>query len=209
MNKTLKVFIVDDHDAIIDGLSLNLDNESGIKVIGSAKSSEEAIARILTTKPDVVVMDHVLKGGPSGLETSKHLLAINPDFIILFFTIEESAHVIKETLALGVKGYVLKGEDREYYTRGIREVAKGMVYKSPEVEKILLENEGIEKPPILTERELEIAILLAKGFTRKDIAAALFISENTVSSHIKNIYSKLDIHNVAELIAWLRDNGHI
>ena len=221
----VKLIIVEDEQIIIDGLTALLGQSEQVEVLGSAKCYEDARKLIQRLLPEVVLMDLQFPSpGPDGIEMTNRLMQAFPKLKILMLTSYDDLMLIKEALRKGAVGYVLKNADKKELIQAIQTVADGKRYLDNQVRNIvinaLLEEDhpgttaaafsskhslGDHMPR--TERELEIARLIAQGKKRKEIAEALFISTNTVDTHLKNTFGKLEVKNSVELIKWLQTQG--
>ncbi|MEM9921294.1 MAG: response regulator transcription factor [Bacteroidota bacterium] len=222
----VNLIIVEDEQIIIDGLTALLSQNQQVRVIGSAKSYEEAKKLIQKTKAEVILMDLQFPSPcPDGIEMTYRLTQAFSSIKVLMLTSYDDLMLIKEALRKGAMGYVLKNADKKELIQAILTVAEGKRYLDNHVRDIvinaLLEEDlpngaahAFATPGSLTERnmpltgrELEIARLIARGKKRKEIAEALFISTNTVDTHLKNTFGKLEVKNAVELINWLQEHG--
>ena len=175
---SVRVLIVDDHAVLRAGLRMLIDAESDLEAVGEAGNVREAIFEARSTNPDLVLMDVVMPG-ESGLEGVPKLLHEHPDVKVLVLSMEDDPRYVREAFAAGASGYVLKeAADAELVT-AIREVAAGGRYVHPELGARLIdaETEAIKRAAEdpLSEREREVLVLLARGFTNQEIAKQLFI----------------------------------
>lgn len=203
---TIKLYLLDDHQIVIDGLKLMLENTPGMQLVGENTNPEKALVELSTLQPDVLICD-VNMPGMTGIELSKTLSKTNSKINILILTMIDSVHTLNELLDSGVKGYVLKNKGREELITAIQTVASGNNFFSAEImRQVLAAAKSIDKPQRLTTREIEIIKLLAKGLSSPEIAERLFISENTVETHRRNILRKTNTHSTVELINYSRSN---
>jgi len=200
----IRVAIVED-DAETRNLTANLLGlYPGIECIGTFERAEHFAEVIAAIKPHAVLMDIGLPG-KSGIQAVKELKEKHRDTEFIMFTINEDAEQIVEALAWGATGYLLKNTRPEKIVEAIRDVVGGGGNLTTSVTRALIEvlqaNRGnrqlLEK---LTAREREILLLLKDGYSRKEIAKKLFLSEDTVRSHIRNIYEKFEVHNRAQAL---------
>jgi DNA-binding NarL/FixJ family response regulator len=200
----IRVAIVED-DAETRNLTANLLGlYPGIECIGTFERAEHFAEVIASIKPHAVLMDIGLPG-KSGIQAVKELKEKHRDTEFIMFTINEDAEQIVEALAWGATGYLLKNTRPEKIVEAIRDVVGGGGNLTTSVTRLLIEvlqaNRGnrqlLEK---LTAREREILLLLKDGYSRKEIAKKLFLSEDTVRSHIRNIYEKFEVHNRAQAL---------
>jgi two-component system nitrate/nitrite response regulator NarL len=202
----IRIYIVDDHQIVIDGLKLMLENTSGMTLVGDNTHPEKALEEVNQLQPDVLICD-VNMPGMTGIELSKTLKKQNSKINILILTMIDSVHTLNELLDSGVKGYVLKNKGREELISAIQAVASGNNFFSAEImRQVLAAAKNIDKPQRLTTREIEIIKLLAKGLNSNEIAEQLFISENTVETHRRNILRKTNTHSTVEMINYSKSN---
>ena len=193
----IKVLIVDDHAILRMGLASLLNAKSDIEVVGDASSGRIGIQKALKLKPDVVIMD-LMMPGMDGTETTAQLLAQKPDSNVLVLTTFGTSDGISHALSAGAKGAVMKNCDFGELVTGIRKVAKGERYVSPDIERIIAND-----PPIapLSPRQGEILQAIVHGLSNPDIAKQLGISVDMVKEHIGNLFLKLGVSNRPEAVA--------
>jgi len=193
--------VVDDHDLFRRGLRELLE-EQGIRVIGEASNGADGIALAVRSRPDVVVMDLNLPR-KSGTEATRELVATMPDARVLVLTVEAGGRTVLDALIAGACGYLLKDATIEEIAAGVRAAAAGESLVSPRVNHHVLERlrghagaegAGGEETP-LSERELDILRLVAKGCDNDEIAERLFLSPRTVKNHVSSILAKLEMDN--------------
>ena len=202
--KAPKVYILDDHQIVVDGIKLMLENVPDIEIVGSQTDPALALEQLQNLKPDVLICD-ITMPGMTGVEISKLVSKTSPSISILILTMVDTTTVLSELLESGIKGYILKNKGKDELIGGIRAVASGNNYFSPEImQQILNAAKNLDKPQTLTVREIEIIKLLAQGMSSSQIAAKLFISENTVETHRRNILRKTNSHSTVELINYSR-----
>ena len=190
--------IVDDHEVVREGLRLALRRAPHIRVIGEAADGESAIALAARRRPQVVIMD-VRMPGMDGLEATKELMEKAPDAAVLIFTAYSERSLLSRGLESGAKGYVLKEAPHETLLRAIEKVAGGEGYVDPALMPAFLT--GRDKDDMLTTREREILQLLADGMSNADVATQLFISQETVKSHVRHILAKLEADTRTHAVA--------
>ena len=200
------VFIVDDHQLMIDGLRKILGEMEDIEIIGLAENGKNAIDKIPILSPDLVLMDLDMPN-INGLEASKILLEMLPDLRIIILTMHGERPIVEKMMKIGVAGYLMKNTDQEELKLGISQVLKGEKYFQTEAFEGFVNSselsKGVKEMKLLSElsdREIEILSLIAKGKTSSEIADELCISSRTVETHRKNIHQKLDIKNIAGLV---------
>jgi two-component system, NarL family, invasion response regulator UvrY len=198
----IKVLLVDDHELVRMGIKRLLQDISGLKVIGEASTGEEAILAAKDLVPDVVIMD-VHMPGIGGLEATRKMVRHNPDIRILALTIYEDEPYPSRLLQAGASGYITKGCDPDEMIRAIRTVHSGQRYISPAIaQQIALRrfSKGKESPlEVLSERELQIMLMITNGQKVQEISKKLYLSPKTVNSYRYRIFDKLGIHSDVEL----------
>jgi DNA-binding NarL/FixJ family response regulator len=207
----IKVLIVDDHALFRRGLQMVLEGEPDIDVVGEAGDGHEAVDRAEAAAPDVVLMD-VRMPRRTGIEATRVIKDTLPSTKILMLTISDEEADLYEAIKAGASGYLLKEISIEEVASAVRKVNAGQSLISPSMASKLLNefaamvkrrDERNQVPgPRLTERELEVLKLVAKGMNNRDIGQALFISENTVKNHVRNILEKLHLHSRMEAVVY-------
>jgi two-component system NarL family response regulator len=207
----IRVLIVDDHALFRRGLQMVLEGESDIDVVGEANDGHEAVEKAEQTTPDVVLMD-VRMPRRSGIEATRAIKDTQPLTRILMLTISDEEADLYEAIKAGASGYLLKEISIEEVSGAVRAVHQGQSLISPSMaSKLLTEfasmvkrrDERAQVPgPRLTDRELEVLKLVAKGMNNRDIGQELFISENTVKNHVRNILEKLHLHSRMEAVVY-------
>ncbi len=193
-----KIFIVDDHYMVIEGIRSLLQNEREIEWMGHATNADSCLAFLKHQQPDVILMDINLPD-KSGIDLCKEVVELYPAVFIIGLSTFSQQSFIQKMMDNGASGYVLKNATQEELMEGITTVAKGKKYLSNEAAKSLqksLQN-GM---PVLTRREKEVLELIADGLTNIEIGQKLFISTTTVDSHRKNLLAKFEAKNIASLI---------
>jgi len=206
MTNKIKVLLVDDHAILRAGLKALLETYDDIEVIGEAANGEEAIRQTREHQPDVVVMD-VMMPGMNGLTALRYILEDNPDARVLMLTQYGNKEYVLPLLEAGAAGYVLKQAADTDFVKGIRAVYEGNSYLYPPIAKLVLEalmegEDAADPERRLTPREREVLILVARGYTNNEIAQMLYISPKTVDVHRTRMMSKLNLHNVAEIVRY-------
>ena len=205
----IKVLLADDHPALRAGIKGMLE-KAGIEVIGEAADGDEALRLAKRLGPDVLVLDAVMPGLRAP-QVIHRLRETRPDLRVLVLTAYDENELVFGLLEAGAVGYVLKEEALETIEAAVRAAARGEPWLSPKVTakvmKKALGKEEVEEAIPLTERELEVLRLVAKGWSNQRIAEDLSISEGTVKNHVMNIYTKLEMHSRAEAVAWAWQQG--
>ena len=207
---SIRVLIVDDHAVVRSGIRLLLAQETGIEPVGEAGTGREAVFEARTLKPDVILMDVVMPDG-TGLEVLPTLLHENPDVKVLLLSMQDDPRYVREALAAGASGYVLKEAADTEVVAAVREVARGGRYINPELGARLVTADAeaarrAEEDP-LSDRERDVLRLLAIGHTNQEIAKQLFISVRTAETHRAHIMQKLRLESRAELVQYALAKG--
>jgi len=207
----IRVLVADDHALYRRGLEMVLGQEDDIEIVGEAGDGAEAIRRAEELLPDVVLMD-IRMPRRSGIEACTAIKEIVPSTKIVILTISDEESDLYEAVRAGANGYLLKDVPGEEIADGIRAVAGGQSLISPSMASKLLSEfatmikKSEERPqlpvPRLTDRELQVLKLVARGMANKEIALELFISENTVKNHVRNILEKLQLHSRMEAVVY-------
>jgi DNA-binding NarL/FixJ family response regulator len=198
VGREITCLIVDDHEVVREGLRLSLSRAPHIRVVGEASDGAAAVALAERRKPDVVIMD-VRMPGMDGLEATEQLTSKVPDSSVLIFTAYSERSLLARGLESGAKGYVLKEAPHQTLVRAIEKVAQGEGYIDPALMPAFLTGKGRED--LLTGREREILQLLADGMSNADVAERLFISQETVKSHVRHILGKLEADTRTHAVA--------
>lgn len=209
MQEKLKVLIIDDHPLMRSGIKQLIELEEGFEVVADVGSGSEGISIALQTLPDLIILDLNMKG-LSGLDTLKGLRAEDIDSRILILTVSDSKNDIFALIDAGADGYLLKDTEPETLLAQIKQAAKGEMALSEPVKQRLLERQHHQDPlDSLTEREMGVLSLIATGLSNKQIATKLFISEETVKVHIRNLLRKLNVHSrVAATVLYFERYGN-
>ena len=198
MTDEITTLIVDDHEVVREGLRLSLSRAPHIRVVGEAADGASAIDLALRRKPDVVIMD-VRMPGMDGLEATRMLVDRDPAIAVLIFTAYSERSLLSRGLESGARGYILKEAPHETLVRAIEKVADGEGYVDPALMPAFFS--GKDKEEMLTSREREILQLLADGMSNADVAGKLFISQETVKSHVRHILAKLEADTRTHAVA--------
>lgn len=202
-----KIFIVDDHQMIIEGLKSLLQNEKDIELVGSANSAERCLQFFKVHTCDVILMDINLPD-TNGIELCEIITKKYPKVKVIALSTFTQGTYIRKMIENGANGYLLKNADKHEILKAINIVINGSNYLTLEAEKSLkYENDLQNKLPKLTKREKEVLTLIIDGFTSIQISEKLFVSIDTVDSHRKNLHSKLNVKNTAMLIKFANENN--
>lgn len=207
--KRMKVFLVDDHTIMLDGLVALLKTDEEIEIVGTAGTVADAMDFLKMNHIDVLVTDYNLPDD-DGLSLVRKVKRLWPEIKILVLSMHSESHLVKEILKEGIDGYVLKKDSKDELIDALYSVKKGNLFVSNEINNMLVRN--LHQPDdqkLLTEREREILKLIAKEYTNRMIAEELFISERTVETHRKNIFRKTKTNSLVGLIKFAYSNNLI
>ena len=195
----IRLMIVDDHAVVRDGLRAVLSMVDDLAVVAEASNGTEALAGVLTARPDVILMDIGLKG-ENGIELTVRLLDQDPSHAVLMLTMHDGVEHAQRALKAGARGYVLKDAPSSEIIGAIRTVYGGGTYLSPQIARALFQAPSTRA--LLSDRERQILACLGQGQSSKHIANQLNLSVRTVESHRQNIRRKLNVAGQAELIKY-------
>jgi len=209
----LRILVADDHEVARQGIRALLESHAGWEVCAEAKDGREAVEGAGRFKPDVLLLD-IGMPNLNGLDAARQILATNPDARILILTIHDSEQVVREVLAAGAKGFLLKSDAGRDLLAAVEALQHRRTFFTPKVAQMMLD--GYLRPHeetdpsgqcVLTPREREVIQLVAEGRTTKEIAIALSLSVKTAETHRTNLMRKLDLHSVADLTLYAVRNG--
>ena len=210
-SEVIRVLIADDQALFRRGLFVVLGTEDGVEVVAEAENGEEAVDKARELVPDVVLMD-VRMHKVNGIEAAAQIRADLPTTKILMLTVSDEEEDLYEAIKAGATGYLLKEISVEEVAEAIRAVMQGQSLISPSMaSKLLNEFNALARraedrqqlpAPALTNREIEVLRLVAKGMSNREIAEELYISENTVKNHVRNILEKLHLHSRMEAVIY-------
>ncbi len=210
-NEVIRVLIADDQALFRRGLYVVLGTEDDIEVIAEAEDGEEAITKAEEMAPDVVLMD-VRMPRVNGIEAARRIREVLPSTRILMLTVSDEEDDLYEAIKAGANGYLLKEISVEEVASAIHSVVQGQSLISPSMaSKLLSEFNALARQaaereqlpaPVLTARELEVLKLVARGMSNREVADQLYISENTVKNHVRNILEKLHLHSRMEAVMY-------
>lgn len=203
----IKVFIVDDHYMVIEGIRSLLQSETTIEWSGHATNAQSCLAFLQRQQPDVILMD-ISMPDKSGIELCREVKASYPAIRILGLSTFSQRSLIEKMMENGASGYLLKNAGKEEIVRGIETVMQHKTFLS-HTAALSLRNQDRKDLPILTRREKEVLEFIAAGLTNQEIADKLFISITTVDTHRKNLLQKFEAKNVAVLINLATKNGFL
>ncbi len=205
MSEKFKVFILDDHQMLIDGIKSLLINNNRYRVIGEETEGFKALEKIKILQPDIVISD-INMPGMGGIEFTKRLRTWSKDIKICVLSMYSEKSVISEVIKSGANGYVLKNTGMHEFVEALDKIMNNQIYISNNIALNFIFNDEESEKQInkgsLTERELEILQLMAKELSNQQIANTLFISERTVETHRKNIFRKTQTKTLVGLMKY-------
>jgi DNA-binding NarL/FixJ family response regulator len=202
------VFLIDDHAVVREGIKRMLAHAPGIAIVGEASDGEEALRAVPAARPAVVLLDMSLPG-MQGLDVLRELQKLREPPRVVVLTIHDERELVLGAARLGAHGYVLKQASREELIEAIGAAADGGFYFSPEIVDVLRESPAPVAPATLTARELEVLRLVAAGAENREIAERLFVSAETVKTHLATIYRKLGVAGRAHAVAAALRQGQL
>jgi len=208
----LRILIADDHEVARKGIRALLEDHAGWEVCGEARDGREAVESASRLKPDVLLLD-VGMPNLNGLDAARQILATTPEARILILTVYDSEQVVREVLATGALGFVLKSDAGRDLVAAVEALQHRRTFFTPKVAQMMLD--GYLQPQesdtsdkcVLTPREREVIQLVAEGKTTKEVAATLSLSVKTAETHRTNLMRKLDLHSIADLTLYAVRNG--
>ena len=207
MPDSIRILVADDHPVVRDGLIAMLKTQPDFHIAAEAADGQETVRLALVHKPDIILLDLEMPG-TDGLEALRYLRQELPTLKVLVFTAFDTDERILGAVQAGAKGYLLKGAPREEVFNAIRVISQGGSLLQPVIASKLMQhvadNRWVEE---LTEREMDVLRLLAKGMTNKEIAEGLVITERTVKFHVSSILRKLDAGNRTEAVSIAAQHG--
>ena len=212
----IRILIVDDHEMVRNGLSVMMEREEDFTVVGEAQNGKEAVEMVSELRPDVVLMD-LRMPEMDGVEAMRQIRAKQDDVKFLVLTTYDTDEYIFDAIQAGAKGYLLKDASREELFRAVRTVNRGESLIEPAVVSRVLDRltelsrRAAQGPDhlALSEREVEVLQLMARGSANKQIAGDLSITESTVKTHVANIFQKLEVSHRTEAVTKAMSQGII
>ena len=201
----IRVLIADDHQIMLDGLKAILSKDRSLSIVGTARNGLEVLEFLKKEPVDVLLLDLQMPV-MDGMETTLHARKSFPDLKIIMLTTNDEGSIITTLFKAGATGYLLKNASKEYLIRGIKDAFEGKkVLSSHLTEKMIESLMEPSKPkegamPLITKREIEVVKLIAQEYTTQEIADKLFVSTNTVATHKRNLFVKMDVKNSVGMI---------
>jgi DNA-binding NarL/FixJ family response regulator len=211
-----KIFIVDDHPIVRQGLASLISGEPDLEVLGEAADAEEALRKVKVVYPDLIILDIQLNG-VSGIELIRDFRGLHPKIRVLVSSIHDEMVFAERALRAGAMGYICKRESVRKIVEAVYQVLHDEIYLSPRMANHLLHRvadgqktgQGIVQG--LTDRELEVFEMIGRGFTSQQVADKLFVSTKTIETHRQNIKRKLNLQNSVQLVRsafhWVLENS--
>ncbi len=212
---SINVMLVDDHEVVLEGLIRILEKQGGIKIVSVARSAEEALEKIGRFPPDVIIVDIQLPG-MNGIELIRRVKSEFPQIEAVTLTVFDDEQFAKQAIKAGAIGYVIKDAAKEELVKAVWAAAKGESLISTSVARKLIEEisepagrkkKKEEEYEGLSQRELDVIKLMARGYNNRQIADILFISEHTVKVHIRNIFRKIGVPDRTNAVLWAIERG--
>ena len=203
---SIKILLVDDHNLVSEGIARIIISDNKYSVVAQLTNGAEAIEFVKNNPVQVVIMD-INMPGVDGITATREIKKIVPEIKIIGLSMLSDFGTIHKMLESGADGYLLKNISGDELFTALSQVLEGKTYLNTELQQLFLKGMRDQKNiPLLTKKEKEVLNLIAAGLTNKDIAIKLKIGEETIKSHRKNIMSKFDIHNAAELVRFAIDH---
>lgn len=203
---TIRVLVVDDHPVVRDGLRSMLDGQPDLEVVADAPDGHQAVALVERLEPAVVLMD-LRMPGLDGVDATARIVAGHPEVRVLVLTTFDDDHEIVRAVEAGATGYLLKDAPREDLFDAVRRAARGETVLAPAVAAKLLRQVARQPVEALSDRELEVLALVARGLTNKAIAAELHLAEATVKTHLVHAFTKLGVDDRTAAVMTALERG--
>ena len=200
-----KVAVVDDHSVVLAGIKFVLSRAEGMEVVATAESAEDILGFYEKAKPDVLLLD-IRMPSVSGLDALETLRKSHPDAKVAMLTTSELEEDIFRALKLGANGYIPKDSRPSEIAKAVREIASGGRYIPEDIQRIFDMRQGVKS---LSAREISIIQLAAKGFSSPEVAEMLGISVNSVKTHFRHIFEKMDVSDRTEAVTLAISRGII
>ncbi len=209
---SIRILIADDHSLIRAGLRTLLENVPDLEIVGEADDGISLLGRVAELVPDIVLMD-ISMPGLSGIEATCQVREISPATRVLALTVHEDEGMLREMIRAGAHGYIIKRAVDSELLQAIRVVSQGYIYVYPPLTGALLQDLSPHSRPVkpeheaLTAREMDVLLLLARGYTNRQIAQELNLSPRTIEGHRSSLVSKLGMKSRVELMNYVEEHG--
>ncbi len=198
---TLRTVVVDDHALVAEGIRSMLANIEEIDLVGVFTNGEEALEKIRADDVDVILLDINLGKGMNGLEACRQIKEESASTKVLMLTMFTDPSTVTEAIKAGADGYLTKGSNQDVIKRAIHAVMEGQSFLDPVVTGGVFGKLGERDPSALSERELDVLQKISEGLSTREVAESLFLSEETVKTHLKQIFKKLEVRDRTEAVA--------
>ena len=201
----IRVAIIDDHEVVREGIRVMLGGDPDLQIVGERDSADDIADFVSETRPDIVLLDARLPS-VSGPEACRILGITHPDVRVIILTVYSDDLLVEESIRAGARGYVIKDVERFDLKQSIRAVYRGEAFVSPTIAQRLMDrvredansSATAATRPVLNDRQTQILRLISEGYSNKEIARRVHLSENTVKTHLQDIFAKLDVRNRVE-----------
>lgn len=208
--QVIRVVVADDHPIVRSGVIRELERDGGFVILGEAENGDQALAMALELQPDVLILD-INMPGKKAVQVVRELVSRKESIRILILSAYGDTEYVFAMLRAGVNGFMLKDEAPHVILEGLRAVYDGETWLSSiaaeNLVRITSTSEGGDWENGLSSREIEVLVLVAKGYSNDRIATQLSITEGTVKNHVSRLYMKLGLHSRAEVVAWAWEHG--
>jgi len=208
----IRILIADDHGVMRAGLRAMLEGEPSVEVVGEATNGEEVLDLARQLQPDIILLD-IGMPGMDGIEATRRITKLTPPIKVLILSVYEDESLLREAIRVGASGYIVKRAAGDELIDAIQAVSKGYMYIHPAITRMLVSELSpavdAQKGALesLTPRELEVMGFIIRGFTNRQIAEELYISQRTVEGHRANVFGKLGLKNRVELVEFAEKYG--
>lgn len=203
----ITLFLIDDHRVVRRGLRTLLESYPDMQVIGEASNAESAFDHVATLQPSVIVLDILMPGGMDGIKAAQHLREHVPNSRIVMLTSYTDDARVVAAMRSGAHGFVRKDSEPEELVAAVRAVAAGRSYLDPDATQSMWREVSLTRPEALTEREHEVLVLLASGYSNRAIAHTLQLGTETIKTHVANILGKLQASHRTHAVVVALKNG--
>jgi two-component system, NarL family, response regulator DevR len=208
---SIRILLVDDHEMVREGLKAMLQSEPDIEVVAETGLGREVPALLDRARPDIVLLD-VRLPDMSGVEVCRQATRSHPDVKVIMLTTFVDPDLVDECIDAGARGYLVKDVRGMSLKENVRAVSRGQAVLAPEVAGGILDRVRDRRsaeagPPALTQSQVAILGLMTRGFSNREIAAEVHLSENTIKTHVQEIFRKLDVHNRVEAVMTATKNN--